>query len=44
MLSFFEIIDKKKVFIKLHLLQSIKIYNVFYLNLFQKTLINLLTN
>ena len=44
MLGFFEIIGNKEVFVKLQLSQSLKIHNVFYLNLLQKTLINLLTN
>lgn len=44
MLSFFEVIEKKKVFIKLQLPQSIKIHNVFHSNLLQKASTDLLTN
>ena len=44
MLGFFEIIKNIKMSVKLKLPQSMKIYNVFYLNLLQKALRNLLTN
>lgn len=44
MFNFFEIIRNKSVFVKLHLPQSMKIHNVFYLNLFQKVSLNPLTN
>lgn len=43
-LDLFEIISKKNVFLELKLLQLIKVYNIFYLNLFQKTILDLLIN
>lgn len=43
-LGFFKIIKNKSIFIELQLLQSMKIYNVFYPNLFQKVLKDALTN
>ena len=42
MIGFFDIIKKKNILLELQLLQTIKIYNIFYLNLLQKTLTNLL--
>ena len=44
MFNFFEVIGSKRVFIELQLPQSMKIYNVFYFNLFWKALIDPLTN
>ena len=44
MLGPFEIIENKKISVELQLLQSMKILNVFHLNLFQKASINPLTN
>ena len=44
MLRFFEVIGIKRVFVKLQLPQSIKIHNIFHLNLLQKTSIDPLTN
>lgn len=40
MLSFFEVIRIKRVFVELKLSQSIKIYNFFYSNLLWKALID----
>ena len=42
-INLFEII-KKSILLKLQLLQAMKIYNIFYLNLLQKVLIDLLTS
>ena len=36
MISSFEVIGKKEILLELQLLQAMKIYNVFHLNLFQK--------
>lgn len=44
MLSFFKVIGNKSVFFELKVLQWMKIYNVFYLNLLSKVFINPLTN
>lgn len=44
MLRLFEVIRNKRIFVKLQLSQSMKIYNVFYLNLLPKALIDSLTN
>ena len=44
MLSFIEIIENKKVSLELQLAQSMKIHNIFNLNLLQKTSTDLLTN
>lgn len=44
MFKFFEIIRNKKIFMKLQLPQSIKIHNIFDLNLLYKALIDPLTN
>lgn len=44
MLSFFKIIENKKVFVELQLLQSMNIYNIFHSNLLQKISTNSLTN
>ena len=43
-LDLFEVKGNKRVFIELQLLKSMKIYNIFHPNLFQKTSIDLLTN
>ena len=43
MLSPFEVINNKRVFVELELPQSMKIHNIFHLNLFQKTSADLLT-
>lgn len=43
-LVFFEVIRNKEVLIELKLLQSMKIYNIFYLNLLCKASINLFIN
>ena len=43
MISFFEVIQKKSILLKLQLPQTIKIYKIFHPNLLQKALINLLT-
>ena len=40
MIDFFEIIEKKKILLKLQFLQAMKIYNIFHLNLLQKTSTN----
>ena len=44
MLGLFKVIGNKEVFVKLQLLQSMKIYKVFHLNLFWKTSTDPLTN
>lgn len=44
MLGFFKVIKNKSVFVKLQLLQLIKIFNIFHLNFLQETSIDLLTN
>lgn len=44
MLGFFEVTGNKRVSVKLQLLQSIKIHNVFHQNLLQKISIDPLTN
>lgn len=44
MLSFFEVIRNKDIFIKLQWLQFMKIHNVFNFNLLEKVLSDLLTN
>ena len=43
MISLFKVIRKKSILLELQLLQTIKIHNIFYLNLLQKVLIDLLT-
>ena len=44
MLGFFKVMENKEVFIKLQLPQSMKIHNIFYFNLFQNFLTDLLIN
>ena len=44
MLGLFKVIGNKRVSVELQLPQSMKIHNVFYLNLLQKALTNPLTN
>ena len=44
MLGLFEIIKYQEILIKLQLSQSIKIHNVFHLNLFRKALIDSSSN
>lgn len=44
MFGFIEVIRNKSISDKLQLPQSMKIHNVFHLNLFKKALIDLLTN
>lgn len=44
MIGFFKVIGKKSILLELQLLQAIKIYKIFHINLLSKSLIDLLTS